>query len=328
MKNDTIAEIKELILDYDKFLVTGHIGPDGDSIGSILALKLALEQLGKVVEVVIADELPDCFSFLSSSTSIKEYDTELEVDFDLVFVLDCGTWDRIAEVEELVDEQIIVNLDHHSDNTYFGDYNFVKEVAATAELIYHLIEVTPQLDLNQDIATAIITALITDTGSFRYSNTTSRTHQIAAQLLEYDVDTAYISRQIFGTNSYENLKLRGQLLRNLQVDKSGKIAWMKISQELLDDVGTTLDDTAGIVNYPRSLEGAEVGLLFKEQASQEIKVSLRSNSYLPVNEVAHKFGGGGHARAAGCLIEDTLEQAEEKIITALAKALEKYSATV
>ncbi|GAB6098848.1 bifunctional oligoribonuclease/PAP phosphatase NrnA [Halanaerocella petrolearia] len=324
MKNNSLTEISNFILDQDKFLLTSHVGPDGDNIGSVIALKLALEQLGKEVEVVIGDSIPDCFSFLPTIDQIQEYDSDLKLKFDAVCVLDCGSWDRVGEVEEIVSDEIIVNIDHHGDNTYFGDYNLAKDAAATAEIIYQLIQEL-KVKLNHDLATALATALLTDTGSFRYSNTTAMTHQIMAELLDYDIDTSYIARQVFGTNSYQNLKLRGQVLQNLKTDNSGQIAWLKISQALLDKVGATLDDTEGLVGYPRSLEGVEVGVLFKEDTSKGIKVSLRSNSYLPVNEVAHQFDGGGHPRAAGCLIEDSLEQAEEKVVSALKEALAQYS---
>ncbi|GAB6137608.1 DHH family phosphoesterase [Halanaerobaculum tunisiense] len=320
-QNNSLAEIIQFIKEEDSFLLTSHIGPDGDNLGSTLALKLILEQIGKEVQVVLADTIPDCFSFLPAIDQIVEYSPALDFDYDVVCILDASNQDRVGAVAELIAGQPVINLDHHQDNTYFGDYNLVQEVAATAEIVYQLVTAMSQVNLTPALAQALATGLLTDTGSFRYANTTAQTHQIMADLLKYEVDTSYIARKVFGTNSYESLKLRGAVLQNLQTDQTGQIAWLKVDQELLEETGATWDDTEGLVGYPRSLAGAEVGVLFKEQAPEEIKVSLRSNTFLPVNQVAHQFSGGGHPRAAGCLLEVSLEEAETKVITALQEAL-------
>ncbi|WP_204700106.1 DHH family phosphoesterase [Halanaerobacter jeridensis] len=323
-KNNDLDSIINIIENNDRFLVTSHVNPDGDNIGSILALKIFLEQLGKKVEVVLDDEVPDCFSFLSYSQDIKEYNPELEIDFDVLFTLDSGDWERISDVADLVDKQVIVNIDHHADNTLYGDYNLVTDAAATAELIYQLIIELDKSKLNQDLATAIATALITDTGSFRYSNTRPETHQIMADLLDFDVDVNYITRQIFENNTYQSLMLKAKVLETLEVDETAKIAWVKIPEHFLEEVGATWEDAEGIVGYPRSLQGVEVAVLFKEYRPQEIKVSLRSNEYFAVDKVAHQFDGGGHAKAAGCLLECGLEEAEEKVIEAVKEEIRKY----
>ena len=325
MKTDKdFAAIIDAIKNNDKFLITSHLNPDGDNIGSILALKMFLEQLGKRVEAVLVDKVPDCFTFLAQSQEIKEYSPELKLDFDLLFTLDAGDWERIGKVSNLVDEEMIINLDHHADNTLYGDYNLVTEAAATAELVYQLIVEIDKTKLNTDIAKAIATALITDTGSFRYENTRPKTHEIMADLLNFEIDVNYITRQIFENNTYQSLMLKAKVLETLTVDQDSELAWLKIPQQFLAEVDAEWEDAEGLVGYPRSLKGVEVAVIFKEYKSDEIKVSLRSNHYFPVDKVAHHFNGGGHARAAGCLLETNLAKAEEKVINKLQAELEEY----
>ena len=324
-KCNDLNSIIELVKDNEKFLISSHVNPDGDNIGSVVALKIFLEQLGKQVEAVIDDGVPDCFSFLSYSEDIKEYSSELEVDFDLIITLDSGAWERIGDVADLVDDEIVVNIDHHADNTLYGDYNLVTDAAATAAVVYQLILNLDKSQLNQELATAIATGLITDTGSFRYSNTRPQTHEVMAELLKFDVDTNYITRQVFENNSYQSLMLKAKVLDTLEVDETGQIAWVKIPEEFLEEVNATWEDAEGIVSYPRSLKGVEVAVLFKEYGPQEIKVSLRSNQYFPVNQVAHQFDGGGHAKAAGCLLESALEEAEKEVIEVVKEELKRYA---
>ncbi|MCK8826265.1 bifunctional oligoribonuclease/PAP phosphatase NrnA [Natroniella acetigena] len=321
--NEKISAVINSIKDAENILLTGHISPDGDNLGSMLALKLMMEQLGKKTTIIIDDSIPDCFTFLPNIEEVQQYEEGLTVDVDLIVVVDSSNLERIARVQELVTEQIVINIDHHEDNNLFGDYNLVAEVAATVELIYNIQQEMKEVELTSEIATVLATGLITDTGSFRYSNTTSLTHQIMAELLNYGVDPSLIAKHVLETNSYQNLILRGKVLQDLQVDSTGKIAWLKVSREMLEEVGAELEDTEGLVNYPRTLKGAEVGVLFKEVEEQEIRVGLRSNNYLKVNQVADLFGGGGHPRAAGCTINLKLEEVEKEVIRAIKEQLAK-----
>jgi phosphoesterase RecJ-like protein len=320
-----INEIINLIRKNNKFLITSHVSPDGDNLGSVTALKLALEQMGKKAVIIIDDTLPSSFSFLPDIDKIISYESDMEVDFDLCFILDCSDFKRIARVEELLADKTIINIDHHGDNPSFGDYNLLGDVAATAELVYQLISEIEEIKMDKEIATAIATGLITDTGSFRYSNTTAQTHQIMADLLTYNVNTAKICKEVFDTYSYASLKLKGKVLENLKVDDSGKVAWIEVSQDLLKDTGSTLEDADGLVDYPRSLAGVEIGVLFKEVEDGTVRVSLRSNYYFSVDKIAHQFGGGGHAKAAGCTINDTLIKAEDAVISTIKKELSQVN---
>ncbi|MCK8823502.1 DHH family phosphoesterase [Fuchsiella alkaliacetigena] len=310
----------------DKFLLTSHVNPDGDSIGSLLALKFILESCSQQVEIVLADSVPGYLEFLPGSQDIHSYQ-ELPVDlkeesYGVYFVVDCGELSRIGEVEALLtEEDKIINIDHHEDNEEFGSKNYVDStVAATGELIYDL-AVELGVNFKSDFGTAIATALITDTGNFTYANTSAKTHRIIADMLELGVDTQAIITEVYGKRSFSNLKLLSKVLSELQVTAQQQIAWLSVDQSTLNSVQATWEDTEGLVNYPRSLEGVEVGILFKEVAAEETRVSLRSNAFFSVNEFASYFGGGGHARAAGCTVEAPLAKAEKMVISKLKEEL-------
>ncbi|SJZ31748.1 DHH family phosphoesterase [Selenihalanaerobacter shriftii] len=311
-----------LIDKRDTFLLTSHVSPDGDSIGSLLGLKYLLEPYAKEIDIILADPVPEYLRFLNGTDDIHLYE-ELDFkmnkkDYDLYFTLDCGTLERIGEVQQLISaDEKIINIDHHGDNNEYGVYNYVDStVSATGELIYNLaIELGSNYQV--DFGMAITTAIITDTGNFKYSNTSSETHRIIADMLELGVDTQKIIKQVYGTESYSSLRLKGEALNNLQIAAQQQIAWISINQETLDHLGATWEDTEGLVNYPRSLKDVEVGILFKEVGFNKTRVSFRSNTYFPVDEFAHEFGGGGHSRAAGCTIQLPLIEAEELVIDKL-----------
>ncbi len=319
----------ELILNQiktnDKFLITSHQDPDGDNIGSMLALYYLIKFFNKEVKIILADKVPDYLSFLADSDKIKEKEAlaqeELEelASYNTIMVVDASNLDRIGEMKDIISNQTIINIDHHVDNSKFGDHNLVEPAAATAEIIYKLFKKTA-MKLKAKFASAIATAIITDTGSFKYSSTTAKTHQIMSELLEAGIDTAYICQQVFLNNTKESLLLRGEVLKDLVVIDE-KIAYLTVTQSLLKKVGATMEDTEGLVNYALSVKGVEVGILFKEVAKSEIKVSLRSKGVVKVNKVAHQFDGGGHDRAAGLSIQANLKEIQEKIIVAVKQEL-------
>ena len=317
--------ILEQIRKNNKFLITSHEGPDGDNIGSMLALYYLINFFDKEVKIILADKVPDYLSFLPDSDKIQELEglaqDELEelANYEVMMVVDASNIKRIAQVEEIISNQTLINIDHHIDNSKFGDYNLVESAAATGEIIYKLFKET-KMKLEHDFALAIATAIITDTGSFKYSNTTAKTHQIMSELLKVEIDTSYICQQVFLNNSREKLLLTGEVLRNLTLSNE-KIAHLTVTQDLLEKIGATMEDTEGLVSYALSVKGVEVGILFKEVAKDEVKVSLRSKEFIKVNKIAHQFDGGGHDRAAGLRIKADLEKTKEKVISAVKKEL-------
>ncbi|MBM7623474.1 DHH family phosphoesterase [Sporohalobacter salinus] len=310
----------------DNFLLTTHVSPDGDGIGSLLGLKYILQLYADKIDLVLDDSVPEYLKFLSGTEDIYLYDefdkTENRIDYDLVFVVDCGDLDRTGNVVNLISEDSkIINIDHHDDNQEYGSYNYVDStVSSTGELIYDL-AVELGANFKRDFGIAIAAAIITDTGNFKFSNTTSKAHRIIADMLELGIDTEKIIREVYENENYSGLKLKGSVLSNLHLAGEENISWASVSQKDLNHFQADWDDTEGLVNSIRSVKGVEVGVLFKEMAEDKIKVSLRSNEYFAVNEFAHQFEGGGHPRAAGCTIMASLAEVEEKVISKLESEL-------
>lgn len=311
---------------YDKFLLTTHVNPDGDAVGSLLGLKYILQSYAERIDLVIEDSVPEYLSFLSEVEDIYLSDelaiTERKADYDLVFVVDCGELDRIGNVADLISaDSKLVNIDHHDDNQEYGSYNYVDSTVSSAgELVYDL-AVELGANFKKDFGMAIAAAIITDTGNFKFSNTTPKAHRIIADMLELGIDTEKIIKKVYQTENYSSLKLKGKVLADLKLAGEQNIAWASVSQQDLDSFGADWEDTEGLVNSIRSVKGIEVGVLFKEAAEEKTRVSFRSNEYFAVNEFAHQFEGGGHPRAAGCTVMAPLAEAEKRIISKLESEL-------
>lgn len=309
----------------DHFLVVAHVNPDGDAIGSTLAIKWMLEALDKSYTLINESNVPEKFRFLPGADEIHTLDQLVGKSFSHVITLDCGDRTRVGEVAKLFAENVrICNIDHHSTNDLFGVVNYVDvQAAATVELLYRLAEHLG-LDFSLELATCIYTGLLTDTGSFQFSNTTPEVMRQAAHLMELGVPSAKIADHVMLTNTYSQLKILQRALATLQVSENQKIAWLKVSCQDLEDCGATVDDTEGIVQYARGVEGVEVGILFRETSNHQVKVSLRSRSKINVAQIAKQFGGGGHARAAGCILDiSSLDEAASQVVKAAEKAWEE-----
>ncbi len=336
-----------------RIVIMLHQRPDGDSIGSSLALGLGLRQLGKDVVLVRSDDLPDNMRFLRGSQEFRLHG-EVEGPFDAAVFLDCGDVSRVGEARRLLEGvAVIVNVDHHLSNTRFGHVNWIEpEAAATGELVYRLL-----LDLgvrvDADMAAAIYASVVTDTGSFNYENTRAGTHRLAARLIELGVDPAEAGRQIWEERPPSSLRLLAEGLATLSVDPDGRLAWVELSLAAFRRAGAERWESEGIVNYPRQIKGVEVAALFIEEREPvpsspgaareggasadgdvpargaaagtgepgEVKVSLRSNRWVDVSRIAAAFGGGGHARAAGCTVAGSLPEVRERVLAACRQAL-------
>ncbi len=314
-KNCTLEEIAALLLAQDKLVLCPHVSPDGDALGSTLALKMALEKAGKKVTVMVDDDVPKAFGFLPQiDCFVKPAEGEV-VEADLLVVLDASSLDRIGKVAQAVKAKAIANIDHHISNTQFADYLYLNtEAAATAEILCNLVEklgITP----DKDLATCLYTGIYTDCGSFRYANTTPGTMRAAAKLLEYGARPNEISDAL-GTNTRANIEMLGKVLQTLAFYKDGKISTLEINSDLYDkDVNTD-----NFISFARYIEGVDVALLFKAVEPAVTRVSMRSQN-TDVAAIALSFGGGGHVRAAGCTVELPLEQAKAKVLEAIGKAL-------
>ncbi|MGE5675183.1 MAG: DHH family phosphoesterase [Mycobacterium leprae] len=305
-----------LIWESQSTLFFLHVSPDGDSIGGTLAMVRALQKAGKRAVAVGVDPVPRIFHFLPGWDTLFTPWQEVEGDWDLACFLDCGDLERIGDAMPLVARcKHNLNVDHHSTNTGYGEYNYLDfKAAAVGELAYRLLR-QMDLPLDQEIATCLYTALVTDTGSFKYDSTAPSTHRIAAELIELGVKPYEVASAVFENEAPGRLALLGHALRTLQIDETGRIAWLHVTRAMLEEVGAGDEDVEGLVNYARSVTGVEVGLIFRETPEGIVRVGLRSRRQVDVGRIAKQFGGGGHARAAGCGMDCPLHEAKERILS-------------
>lgn len=307
-----------------KAVICGHIMPDGDSIGSVLAMKRILSELGIEATVVVNQAIPAMFGFLSDVNSIQTPERFPE-NCDTAVILDSTDLGRLGDAIRPKVEQIqnIINIDHHVSNSKFGTCYFVDtDAAATGEIVFELIRLL-NIELDQALAAQLYTAIVMDTGGFMYENTTAKSHQIAAELLKTGIDAPGINKHLFDNKELVQQKLLGYALAQLKTTARGKIAWTSIPLRVMHELGALDEHADGIVNYPRSIRGVEIGLLIREVEPQKIKIGFRSKRAVDVNKVAAIFNGGGHPRASGCLIEGSLEEVEKKVIEACIQSLEE-----
>lgn len=317
-----LKEIEEEIRRYEKILLVSHMSPEGDAIGSQLGLSRALRHRGKKTISINQDGLPRNLKFLKGSKSIlkpKEIRGKLD-QFNLCIALDCGSLDRLgSELIDIIEEKYLINIDHHEDNTKFGDLNYVEDRSSTSEIILKLLKHTG-LNIDPPLATILYTGIIADTDSFRNDNVTSETLSAASELIDLGGDSRKVSVNLYENNPFPKLKLLGRVLGRSKF--KGGIVWSMIPRKLLEKTDTEMEDTEGIITKLRSTGGAKVAFLLKEIGENKVKASLRAKADIDVSEIARKFGGGGHQKAAGCLLEGDLKQAEEKVLNKLKEKIE------
>lgn len=291
-----------------------HISADGDAVGSCLALALAMRKLGKRVAVFLEEEIPYIYGFLPGKELAQVYTTGA-MHFDAVITLDTGDLGRLGFRREILDSaRVTVNIDHHNTNSEFAFYNYVDTgSSAVGEIIYKVIKMLG-LELDRDIAACLYVAITTDTGGFRFSNTTALTHRITADLLDVGVDVAEVSHRVFDSTSFEKLKLMAAAVDSLEIFEKGKIGIMTVTDEVMKQIGARDEDCDGIVNSARNIRGVEVAAFMRQWSNGEIKVNLRSNQYVDVSKIAELYSGGGHKRASGYIVKDSLEAAREKLL--------------
>ena len=312
---NSLQEIATQLKSARNILLTCHIQPDGDAIGSLLGLGYALRQMNNKVTLFSADPVPARFRFLTGTDFIVS--GELPVDeFDCVVTLDCSDEHRIEPIWEKVQHQMLINIDHHPTNNHFGQMNYVEpEAAATGEIVFALLEKL-NLPVDSVVASALYVAISTDTGSFKYENTKAKTHRVVAKLLDAGAQPRDITPQIFDLRSRGAVCILREALNTLQFSDSGNIAWMAITEQEMLRCGATDEDLDGIVNYAKNIQGVDAGLLFREKTNQTVKVGFRSHD-MDVGKIAQKLGGGGHARAAGCSLSMKLSVAVEKVLATI-----------
>lgn len=299
-----LNKIISLIKEARKIVILPHINADGDATGSSMALALALKKLDKQVTVILEEEAAKVYSFLPDIVKAKVYKGELQ-NFDVAIALDTGDLERLGErVEVFNSAPVTINIDHHHTNSEFAFYNYINRgSSATGEIIYQLIKMLG-LNLDNDIATCLYVAISTDTGGFRYSNTTSLTHQITADLINNGVNVAELSQRLFDNTSIQKVKLIGIAIKNLELFENNKVSFITITDEDIKNAGAKDEDCDGIVNLGRNIDSVEVAAMIRQKTNGEIKVNLRSKALVDVASIADMYGGGGHKKAAGCTIEN------------------------
>jgi len=316
-----LSEAAAAIGESRSIVLACHVNPDGDALGSLLGLALALIPLGKDLVCLSQDGVPDILRFLPGAEMVV---TTTDVPaFNLALVVDSGELARVGEsVKPLVARaRRVVDIDHHVTAGAFGDIRVLDaQAASTAEIVYALLQ-TLVVPITPDIATCLFTGIITDTGSFRFQNVTPNTLRVAAKLLEAGAPPAHISENVFENRTFAATRLLGQALSALSQTPDGQIIWTHITAQDFRTIGATDQDTEGVVNYVRGVRGAEVGILFREMETDKIRVSLRSRESVNVAEIAARFGGGGHRMASGCTVDAPLAEAEQAVVRAVQAAL-------
>jgi phosphoesterase RecJ-like protein len=313
-----IRQIRDEIMRRQRFLLTSHARPDGDSIGSQLAMAFALDTLGKQVRIVNADPAPEHYQDFPGMNRI-EIAASVTGDVDAVMVMECSDLSR-AGVAGL-EGQFLINIDHHAGNRMYGRVNWHDEsAAACGEMVFDLIR---ELDvpLSLEIATHIYLAILTDTGSFHHSNITPRTFDICRQTVEAGVNPAAMARRVFDSNSFGKLKLIGALLDSMELLDEGRLAVLHMDDSMLDACNCTNNDTEGLINLPLTAREIQAVVFFKSGPGGEMRVSMRSKYDVDVRQVAGAFGGGGHKNAAGFTVTGSLESVRPRIIDLLVEAI-------
>ena len=322
-------QLKEILSGHQNIIITTHVNPDGDAIGSSLALKNFLDKLGHNTHVIVPNDYPEFLKWMKSNNSIinfsssKSLSQNLIEDSDIIFCLDFNNLNRINDLGELINDSSSkkVLIDHHLEPDNFYDFKIHDvEASATAELIYDLLIDLDSSLIDKDISECIYTGILTDTGSFKFSSTSSKVHKIVADLIERGINISDISNRIYDNNSIDKLKLIGfSLSQKLELTCDGRVAYIVLSRQDLIDHNFKKGDTEGLVNYALSISNVNMATLIIE-TKERIKFSFRSIGGFSVNKFARDhFNGGGHKNASGGSLEDKLSVALDKFLESISK---------
>jgi bifunctional oligoribonuclease and PAP phosphatase NrnA len=314
--------IIKLLLNSAVIAIAFHTSPDGDAIGSSLALMLGLKKLNKKVYLLSNDEISDDLNFLPGSSDVFLINDNIPNDIQCMIVLDCGDPNRINIKLDLSNKNFTtVNVDHHLSNTLYGDLNYVDtNASAVGEIVYQMLKLMG-ITIDKDMAACLYTSIVSDCGSFKYPSTTSITHSIAGDLINTGINFSEIHRVLYENKKYKKLKLYGKVLDDMELIKN-KICVMYVTKDMLNNLGFIGNvDTSDIIALGMQVDCIDVAVLFKE-TDDGIKVSLRSKQFIDVRKIAESFGGGGHIRASGISMTNTsIEAARNSIISAIEKEL-------
>ena len=314
-----ISLIVEALRARQRFVISSHSRPDGDSIGSQVAMAYALRAMGKDVTVVNADAAPPPLMAFPGVPEIRIAPTA-EGDFDAAIIMECGDLKRTG-VSGL-ERSYVINIDHHPGNSAYGQINwFNPGAAACAEMVYEVVRALG-VPLTTEIATHIYLAILTDTGSFHYSSISTRTFDISRECLEAGVDPVLVARLVFDSNNMGRLKLFGSVLNLMQVDATGRIAALHVDHAMTEAAGGSYEDTEGLVNMPLTVKEIQASVFFKQEKGDEYRVSIRSKGDIDIGAVAKEYGGGGHKNAAGCTVTGVLDELRTALVAKIEGAID------
>ena len=312
-QEETISALLAALRPHKRFLITSHARPDGDAIGSSLAMAEILDQLGYQVDVVLADPVPDVYATLPNVERIRTAIGPLE-GHDAVIVLECDSTERTGLLG--LEGRFLVNIDHHASGRTYGAFNWIDEKAcAVAEMIYRIAEAAVVV-ITPSMATCLYTSILSDTGAFTYPTTTAKTFEIAYDLVQRGANPSEVARDVLFTTPLSKIRLLGAALTRMECDRA--IAWSWVTQEDLDQAGASPEDCEGVVNHLISIAGVETAVFLRELPSgNQFRLSIRSKGRVNVARVAEAFGGGGHRTASGCTIEGPLSSATSRVLKEL-----------
>ena len=318
-----LSQVVELIENKQKFGITTHIKPDGDGVGSSLGLCWLLRSLGKSAEVIVRGDIPLAYRSLPGADEIRNIE-KIDNDYDAVFVIECSDLQRPG-IDGL-DTQFTVNIDHHATSEHFGTVNWIDSTAsAVGEMIYNLVKAIGGR-VTREIAECVYMALVTDTGSFHFSNTTDRTLKVASELIKAGARPAAISEVVYNNYPWSRIELMRQVLATVKRDQSGKVASMRQTLKMREEAGAVDGDNNGFVNIPLAAREILACVYMREVGEQVYRVSLRSKGDINVAKVAERWGGGGHRNAAGLRIEGDWDAKEGELVEAVREAVERAEA--
>jgi len=313
-----IAAIRDAIRARQRFVLSSHARPDGDAIGSQLAMAFALQALDKEVTIVNRDPVPGPLQSFPGAELVRVA-ARVDETYDAAIILECSSLDRTGVAG--LDRSFVINVDHHQGNTGYGALNwFDGNAAACAEMVFDLVQAL-EVPLSPALATHIYVGILTDTGSFHYSSISARTFDMCRQLVEAGVDPPRVARAVFDSNTLGRLKLFGAVLSSIELAQEGRVAVLHVDRAMATEAGGTYEDTEGLINLPLTVREIRASVFLKEMAAGEYRVSLRSKGAIDVAGVARQFGGGGHRNAAGCGVTGAYAEARAAVLAALEPAV-------
>ena len=326
-------QINEMIIASERILLTTHENPDGDGLGSASAMYYHLQEVGKECRIINCSDLPVEYDFLNQNIIFELYDVKEHDEWlakcDLAIIFDVGDFKRVRGIKDAINRNEIktINIDHHphSDDHPFSLNVVDTNAAATGAIVFDYLKMARKKPMTKNMCEGLYTAIMTDTGSFRYSNTDAKCHEIAIECLKAGVETSRIYQRVYETKPQGGVRLLARVIDNITFDSSGELAWFSIDQKMLEAANASSKDVDGFTDFVRSIKGVEVAVMVFENGTNSCRINFRSKGKYAINDVAKYFGGGGHRFAAGAIVKGNKETIIPLVVTETKASLEEQS---